>query len=189
MTYAIRELPTSGAPPGLTGPDAHDVLSTAFVEHGPRMFAYLNRQVGPDAAEDVLSATFCAAWDGRASFDPERGNLVGWLFGIASNQMRNVRRSWAREFQNEATVDAAARSDALIHIEDLADAAAQRVDAGRQIAGLAAAIRDLPPADQEVLLLSAWAGLDPTEIAEALGIPAGTVRSRLHRVRARLRSL
>lgn len=189
MTYALRAVHNSAAPPGLTGPDAQDVLSVAFLEHGPRLFSYLNRQVGQHAAEDVLSATFAAAWDRRTTFDPERGSLVGWLFGIASNQMRSMRRSWAREFQHEATVDAAARFEVLVHSEDLAEAAAHRVDAHRRIAELAVAIRELPEADREVLLLSAWAGLDPIEIAEALGIPAGTVRSRLHRARTRLKSL
>ncbi|MDI5982838.1 RNA polymerase sigma factor, partial [Amycolatopsis magusensis] len=56
--------------------------------------------------------------------------------------------------------------------------------AARQLAGPLAA---LAPGDRDVLLLIAWAGLDTTEVAEALDIPAGTVRSRLHRVRRQLR--
>jgi RNA polymerase sigma-70 factor (ECF subfamily) len=51
------------------------------------------------------------------------------------------------------------------------------------------AIAGLSVADRDVLLLTSWAGLDTNEIAEALGIPAGTVRSRLHRVRRQLREV
>ena len=189
MPTALQELRAHHPPPDLSGPDAERILSDAFLDHGPRLFAYLNRQVGQQTAEDVLSATFCEAWDRRATFDPERGSLVGWLFGIASNQIRSVRRSWAREVRNEQVFDAAAQSDALVRTDDLADAAAQRVDATREVSALADAIRALSEADREVLLLSAWTGLEPIEIAEALDIPAGTVRSRLHRVRSRLRSL
>lgn len=65
---------------------------------------------------------------------------------------------------------------------------AEQVDAGRVIRGLAAVLADLPRRDRDALLLLAWGGLGYQEIARALGVPVGTVRSRLHRARSRLRS-
>ncbi len=65
---------------------------------------------------------------------------------------------------------------------------AARVDAATLAAQLAGALAKLSEGDRDVLLLTSWAGLDSAEIAEALGIPVGTVRSRLHRVRRTLRA-
>jgi RNA polymerase sigma-70 factor (ECF subfamily) len=65
---------------------------------------------------------------------------------------------------------------------------AEQVDAGRVIRGLAAVLADLPRRDRDALLLLAWGGLGYQEIAQALGVPVGTVRSRLHCARSRLRS-
>jgi RNA polymerase sigma-70 factor (ECF subfamily) len=64
---------------------------------------------------------------------------------------------------------------------------AERVDAQVAAQRLAGALADLSPGDRDVLLLISWAGLDTTEVADALDIPVGTVRSRMHRVRKQLR--
>ena len=62
---------------------------------------------------------------------------------------------------------------------------ADRVDADARVRALAAALAKLAGPDLDVLLLTSWAGLDSTEMAEALDIPVGTVRSRLHRAAVR----
>jgi RNA polymerase sigma-70 factor (ECF subfamily) len=76
-----------------------------------------------------------------------------------------------------------------MHVDGAEDRVAERLDARTRLAGLAAAITELPDGDREVLLLNSLAGLDTREIATALGIPEGTVRSRLHRVRRALRTI
>lgn len=142
--------------------------------HSPALYAYLARR-DPAAAEDVLSEVWLAAYAGRAGYDPERGPARGWLFGIARNVLvTHLRRSSVTSIGYADTDD--------LNWDDV-DA---RIDAQRSAATLFAAIRQLPQAERELLLLVALDGLSPTEAGTALGIPAGTARSRLHRARTRL---
>ena len=69
-----------------------------------------------------------------------------------------------------------------------ADAAVDRADAAVRFRELALALAELRGRDREILLLHAWAELSDREIADALGLPIGTIKSRLHRARARLRN-
>ncbi|AZI59215.1 RNA polymerase sigma factor [Nakamurella antarctica] len=146
------------------------------------LLKYLNRRVGA-AAEDLLSEIFLAVIASAVSFDPQRGSPTAWLYGIASNVLRGYHR------QEQRRLDTAARHNA--HTTPIGNGpdtfVPGTVDAQRRIAELADRISALSPGDREVLLLSAWTALDTNEIATALGIPVGTVRSRLHRVRRQLR--
>lgn len=80
----------------------------------------------------------------------------------------------------------AGRAEIGLHVVD--DDVAARVDAQRRVRQLSAALHALSDADRDVLLLIAWGGLTAPEVADALAIPAGTVRSRLHRARSQLRT-
>jgi RNA polymerase sigma factor (sigma-70 family) len=154
----------------------------AFVEvvsrHELTVHAFLSRRAGPQVAADLLGEVWVRAFAGRAGYDPAYPDARPWLFGIA----RNVLRAHWRSRQN------ASPADPLTDLaEDPWDEVIDRLDSAGQAQALAAAIRALPPAERDVLLLVAWEQLTPAQAARALGVPAGTARSRLHRARAALR--
>jgi RNA polymerase sigma-70 factor (ECF subfamily) len=153
-------------------------FADAFRAEFPSLHRYLRRRVGTAAADDLASETFAIAFARWDSFDQSRPPRP-WLYGIASNlaqhQWRSERRkllAYARTGVDPVTSDL---DDAL----GRADADAQR----RQLAAALAALRD---EDRDILLLHAWAELSDAEIAAALSLPVGTVKSRLHRTRAQL---
>lgn len=151
-----------------------------FERHHAALHAYLRRRVRADEAADIAAETFVTAFRRRASYDVAQGSARGWLFGIASNLLRH---HWRRE-RRELHAYARTGVDPLVSEEEDVEA---RVDA--ELAGpvLARVLASLPRADREVLLLHAWADLSDAEIAEALGVPVGTVYSRLSRARGRMR--
>jgi RNA polymerase sigma-70 factor, ECF subfamily len=154
----------------------HDAFQTEF----PALHRYLRRRVGAAAADDLAADTFTTAYANWQRFDGQRP-LRPWLYGIAANHLRH---HWRRE---ERQLRAYARTGIDPVIDDL-DASVARADADSQKRELAKALANLRRADREILLLHAWAGLTDSEIAEALSLPAGTVKSRLHRTREQLRN-
>lgn len=169
--------------PDLSGPDPAAVFGRLFDEHAAALHRYLARRVGTTIADDLVSETFLTALRRRHSYDPDRAGVRAWLYGIASNLLRRHVRDEVRALNATARLTAAdGRADG--HENRVTD----RLDAQRRVAQLAGALATLSPDDREVLLLTSWAGLSAVEIAEALDIPAGTVRSRLHRVRRWLRA-
>jgi RNA polymerase sigma factor (sigma-70 family) len=162
----------------------------AFVEvvsrHELAVHAFLSRRAGPQVAADLLGEVWVRAFAGRAGYDPAYPDARPWLFGIA----RNVLRAHWRSRQNASPADrvtAKCAADPADPAEDPWDEVIDRLDSAGQAHALAAAIRALPPAERDVLLLVAWEQLTPAQAARALGVPAGTARSRLHRARAALR--
>nr|WSZ97415.1 RNA polymerase sigma factor [Streptomyces sp. NBC_00857] len=135
-------------------------------------------------AEDVMGATFMEAWRLRAKVDPEGGSLRLWLLGIATNVARNQTRSNRRY---RAAAVAAARAETAV--PDHAEEVAGRLDDRRRLAAALTALAALRRPEREVLTLCLWEGLEYTAAAEVLGIPVGTVRSRLSRARGKLRKL
>lgn len=161
----------------LSDPDAFGAI---FDRHHDVVFGYLRRRVGPALAEELAAETFVRAFDLRARFDPAHVDAGPWVFGIAANLLRRHHRSEGRRLR------AYARSAAADAVEEL-DGVAERMDARRAGPALAMALAALKPADREPLLLLAWADLTYEEIAVALAVPIGTVRSRIHRARATVR--
>ncbi|CAL9539897.1 ECF RNA polymerase sigma factor SigW [Actinosynnema sp. ALI-1.44] len=168
--------------PDLSGPGPGLVFGRLFDRHARPLHRYLARRVG-DLADDLVGETFLVAYQTRGGYDPERGTARSWLYGIATNLLR---RHVRQEVRGLAAAARAAGSTA--GQEDHGGRVADRVDAAARARLLAGALAGLDPGDRDVLLLTSWAGLDSNEVAEALGIPVGTVRSRLHRVRRRLRA-
>ncbi|HVW48559.1 MAG TPA: sigma-70 family RNA polymerase sigma factor [Solirubrobacterales bacterium] len=160
----------------LSDPRAFGVI---FERHFDEIHGYLRRRLDRQLADELASQTFLVAFDGRARFDRRRADARPWLFGIATNLTRNHRRREIRELRALAEL----APEAVIGIEGVE----ARVDAERRRGALARALADLPAEEADVLLLLVWAELDQGEIAEALGIPPGTVKSRLSRARRRLR--
>jgi RNA polymerase sigma factor (sigma-70 family) len=140
-----------------------------FEDHFDAVYGYLARRVGPDLARDLAAETFTRGYAGRKRFDPRRGEPRAWLFGIAHNLLRRQYRDEERRLQAIARVDVP-QYEAAPH-EPL----------------LAEALSVLSREDRDVLLLFAWADLSYEQIAEALAIPVGTVRSRLNRARMLMR--
>jgi RNA polymerase sigma factor (sigma-70 family) len=151
-----------------------------FDRHFDRIHGYLQRQVGADLADDLAAQTFLVAFDRRTTFDRSQESARPWLFGIATNLTRRHLRDLRRRLTAYSRSGVEPAFDGFDGIEQRADAAALR-------GALATALSGLPKEELEVLLLHAWAELTYSEIAKALAIPTGTVRSRLNRVRRRLR--
>jgi RNA polymerase sigma-70 factor (ECF subfamily) len=157
-------------------------FATVFDRHYDAVHRYLARRVGPDLADDLAAETFTEAFDVRLRFDTTHPNARPWLLGIATNLLRHHHRSEARRLRAYARLDRLTSDDANGEIES-------RLDAERAGPAIAAALGRLSTDERNVLLLFAWADLRYEEIALALRIPIGTVRSRLNRARGRLREL
>lgn len=169
--------------PHLGGPDPAVEFGRLFDTYAVPLHRYLARRVGPDVAHDLVSETFLVALNRRHTYDPRRGVVRSWLYGIATNLLRHQVRQEVRGLR------AIARSSGHTPDQEAHDGlVAARVDAASLAARLAGALTTLSEGDRDVLLLTCWAGLDSTEVADALDIPVGTVRSRLHRVRKLLRA-
>ena len=145
--------------------------------HQRVLFGYLARRVGRDHAEDITSETFTRAFAQRHRFDTDRPDARPWLFGIATNLLRNQARSEVRQLRAYRRHGVEDRS-----FDDHAGSEA-RMDALSQSSALAEALAELKPGDRDALLMFAWNDMSYEDIAESLDIPVGTVRSRLNRAR------
>ncbi|MFI5533539.1 RNA polymerase sigma factor [Kitasatospora sp. NPDC051853] len=155
-----------------------------FDEHAQGVYGYAVRTLGDwAAAEDVVSLTFLEAWRLRGKLHEEGESVRPWLFGIATNVLRNTTRAGRRHRA------AMARLPERDVVPDFADELVGRMDDGARLAAAKRALERLRRREREVFQLCVLAGLDYASAAEALGVPVGTVRSRLSRARARLRDL
>ncbi|MEU8277875.1 RNA polymerase sigma factor [Microbispora bryophytorum] len=157
-----------------------EVFAVLFDRHAPSLHRYAARRLGPDYAEDVVSETFLAAFQSRHRYDVRHADARPWLYGIASNVIGKRRRSEITVYRAyvRSGVHPADVSGGLVENE-VTTLAVNRP--------LAAALAALRPGDRHVLLLVAWADLTYEEVSRALGIPLGTVRSRLNRARRKIR--
>ena len=174
------ELPgAERAIPGMTTTDAEligrsqrepEAFGDVFDRHVAAVHAFAQRRVGRDLAEEVAAETFARGFEARGRYEAVHDDALPWLLGIASNVLR---RHWRTERRR---LDAYARA-----------ARHERPGAAPDPDGdVLRAVARLPRRQREVLLLAAWADLSYAEIARALGLPVGTVRSRLARARAAL---
>jgi RNA polymerase sigma-70 factor (ECF subfamily) len=163
--------------------DAPARFAAVFDRHAAVLFRFLARRVGHDNADELLGDTFRIAFERRASFDTAWSSARPWLYGIATNLLAKHRRTEARRLRATARIAAQRDDDAIA--ERVADA----VDAQMAWSAVADAIARLPDGERDALLLYVWEDLGYDDIAVALGVPVGTVRSRLNRGRRRLREL
>jgi len=158
-------------------------FAAIFDRYGVLMLRFLERRAGPGVAEDLLAELFRVAFERRSSFDPSRLDATPWLYGIATNLLRRHRRSQERRLRAVARMLA----QSSLATDDFTEELADRLDAVQRLPLVVAAVWDLPEPDREVLLLVAFEGLAYNDVAQALGIPEGTVKSRLNRARRVLR--
>ena len=154
-----------------------EAIEALFADHFDSVYRFAICRVGRDAAPDVAAETFAQALRSADRMDPARDPRA-WLFGIASNVIRHHRRAEERRLRAYAAVE---RQSEVAAMNGHADT--ETITRARLVDGL---VR-LETRDREALLLFAWADLTYEEIATALGIPLGTVRSRIHRARRVLR--
>ncbi|MEV4098064.1 RNA polymerase sigma factor [Streptosporangium saharense] len=158
-------------------------FAVLYDRYFPDIHRYVAGRLGTQTADDLTAEVFLAAFRGRDGFDPVRGTARGWLYGIATNLVARHRGQEARHLHALRRVSA----------DDGIDAGHEELVAGRLTAAgvrgpLATALEAMPEGDRDVLLLLALADLGYEEIAHALGVPTGTVGSRLNRVRRKLRA-
>ncbi|WP_189941372.1 RNA polymerase sigma factor [Streptomyces aurantiogriseus] len=159
----------------------HEAFGELFDAYARSVYNYAYRLTGEwTVAEDVVSLTFLDAWRLRGKLDEDGGSLRPWLLGIATNVTRNIRRAARR---HAAAVARLPREEAE---RDFADEVAGRLDDADRLDLVRTASAKLRRAEREVLALCVWSGLDYAAAAEALGVPVGTVRSRLSRARTKL---
>lgn len=156
-----------------------------FDRHAATLLRYLTRRVGRSDADDLLGDMFRIAFESRHRYDLTRPDAKPWLYGIAANLVLKHHRSTSR---GDSALRRLVRLDRPVAVpfdEAIVDNAenTQRV---RQLVGL---LDELAVEDRETVLLCVWENLSYQQVSEALGIPVGTVRSRLNRVRRQLREL
>jgi RNA polymerase sigma factor (sigma-70 family) len=149
-----------------------------FDRHAPHIQRYLARRLGQQVADDLLGEAFLAAFSKRDRYDSSRPDARPWLYGIATNLVGQHRREEVR--RHRLTVGGP-------YVADHADRVAADVTAQAMRSMLTGALAELSAEDRDVLLLVAWEQLSYLEVAEALAIPVGTVRSRLNRARRKVR--
>ncbi|WP_346433496.1 RNA polymerase sigma factor [Nonomuraea composti] len=156
-----------------------ELFAELFDRHAAALRRYVARRLGDSLADDVVSDAFLTAFRRRRHYDAGHPDARPWLYGIAAKLIQRHRRVEVRLY----------RALARTGVDELTEPYADRIDdrVAAEQAGLAAALADLPAADREVLLLVAWADMTYEDVARALSVPVGTVRSRLHRARARTR--
>jgi RNA polymerase sigma factor (sigma-70 family) len=159
-----------------------ELFAAIFDRHAGPLRGYVARRLGPDAADDIVADTFLIAFRRRGGYDVSRTDAAPWLYGIATNLIGERRRAEVRMYR------AYARSGTDPAIEGHADQVAESVSAKAEGSRLAAALGSLKKRDRDALLLYTWGDLSYQEVAQALDVPIGTVRSRLNRARRKLRA-
>lgn len=154
-----------------------------FHRHTGEIGRYITRRVGPGIAEDLVAETFLVAFRRREAFDGSRPDARPWLYGIATNIIRRHRREELKALK------ILARTGVDPVLESFTDQVDGRIAAATAAQALAPVLARLDAGQRDVLLLTAWAELTLDEVAEVLGIPPGTARSRLNRARTKIRAV
>jgi RNA polymerase sigma-70 factor (ECF subfamily) len=159
-------------------------FAQVYDRHVDTVFSYCLRQtVSAADAEDVTSVVFFEAWRKARSVTFVAGSVKPWLLAVAMNVARNQARSRHR-YQRMLE-----RLPAVAVTPDIADVAIRDVESEEFTARFVACMNTLPARERDVIALCDLAELSYDEAAAALGVPVGTVRSRLSRGRRRLRAL
>jgi RNA polymerase sigma-70 factor, ECF subfamily len=167
-------------------------LEALYDRYSGLVFTLALRIVGDrHLAEEVLQDTFWRCWVGAEQFDPRRGRPAGWLLGVARNRAIDLlrgRQHQARLHERDSTVADRAEWPTLaleqhgVHQPDAHEAILLRDTLGH-------ALRDLSSAQRQTIELAYYGGLTEVEIAVTLGVPLGTVKTRMRDGMERLRTM
>lgn len=160
-----------------------DLFAMIYDRYFAEVYRYVAGRLGRDVADDLAAETFLVAFRKRERFDPARGSVRPWLYGIATTLVGQYRRTETRRYRALARAGRRVVDSAESHDDRVADAVTAE-QFGRQ---LAAALKGISHGDRDVVLLVALGELSHQEVALALDIPYGTVGSRLNRARRKLR--
>lgn len=160
--------------------DIESAFGAFFDRHFHSIYRFLARRVGPADAEPLTIEVFTRAFERRSSFAPLHETALPWLYGLATNVLAEHRRAERRHLRTVGATATPARSA-------FEDEAASRADAQAAWPAVVTALRRLSAKDRDTILLSVWGNLTYEEIATALDVPIGTVRSRINRARRNLR--
>jgi RNA polymerase sigma-70 factor (ECF subfamily) len=203
MTRAIE---TPVAKPSLREAQVDDgELLLRFRDHGERaafdelvhryereLYSYLRRYVGdPSLAEDVFQSTFLQVYRKRHLYEEDRP-FRPWLYAIATHQavdaLRKAGRHQAVSLDAEQTDNDASTGSLLQLLETHGPTPADAMENEEQREWIRAEVEKLPVHLRSVVLMTYYQGLKYREVAEALGIPVGTMKSRLHTALARIQT-
>ncbi|MGY3684696.1 RNA polymerase sigma factor (sigma-70 family) [Streptomyces sp. TE33382] len=153
-----------------------EAFAELYEQCARRVYRHALRLTGDwSTAEEVMSETFLAAWHGRERVVDGEGSLLPWLLGIATHKCENARRGLRRRLAFLA------RQPQPAPVADFAPETVGRLDDLRRLRAVRDVLQHLRRQEREVLSLCVWSGPDYQQTAEALGVPVGTVRSRLSR--------
>ncbi len=164
-------------------------VSAWYEAHGETIFVYVARRLGQENARDVTADVFRSAIEGHHRFDRDAGTPLSWLYGIATNLIRRHWRTEQRRLRALNRLTGSVNTEAAVAARqpELSERPIERLDAHHRVEKLLAAVELLDPEDRDLLVLIAWEAKNHTEVGAILGIPPGTVASRLHRIRTQLR--
>src|SRR5262245_47869450 len=160
-------------------------LEQLYARYGGLVYTLAMRIVGdPELAREVLQDTFIRSWDGRESYDPARGRVPWWLMGIARNRAVDLLRSRPHQarLREQVRTPAEPRTPTRVGGEEITDAVALR-------SAVVSALQSLSPGQREAIELAYYGGRTQAEVAQELGEPLGTIKSRTREAMDRLRQL
>ncbi len=152
-------------------------LAELYDRYARPVYSYLHRICGdPQAAEDLLQEVFFRAWRQAGMFDGTRGAFVSWVMSIAHNmaidEVRKRRRRPQKADSEDPELMLASVPDTGLNVED-------EVWLGALRETIDGAMATLPTAQREAIELTYFRGLTQREIAEQLGEPLGTIKTRM----------
>ena len=159
-----------------------EAFGELFKRHSRSVYAFCARRTGNfDLAEDLTSVVFMEAFRRRRTLKLSNTSALPWLFGVANNVVRNADRSLRR--YRSALDRIPVPANGMSSEED----AMERLRAQEALASALEAMSALRQGEQDVVLLVLWSEFSYVDAATALGIPVGTVRSRLASARAKFK--
>jgi RNA polymerase sigma factor (sigma-70 family) len=153
-----------------------------YERHLDVILAYYSRRVNASLARELTAETFCIAFEQRSKYLPEQPSALPWLFGIA----RNLRARHGRKVERQVRALHRLHARDPRECPDFTVTSNDAIDASNELRSIVRILARAPAREVEPLLLHVWEGLSYDEIAGTLGLPVGTVRSRISRARTSL---
>jgi RNA polymerase sigma-70 factor (ECF subfamily) len=158
-------------------------LSTLYDRYAGEVYAFAAHALGRGPAEEVAQDVFVRVWQRASQFDSARGSVAAWIMGITRYRVVDELRQHGRRVAAADAID-----ELLTGVEDPGADVEEMAWAGARRRLVLSAIRELPEEQRRVILLAFFCGLTQSEIAEELGCPLGTVKTRIRLAVRKLRA-